>query len=87
MKPFSIILGMVWLALMIGCGSNVTQIAILRVLKEHKAAEAAFAQITILDKNWNAGPIFWQYTNRIDSIDLTGCPKDFQAAYKRHVLA
>lgn len=39
------------------------------------------------EKYWNASKVLAEWSEKMDAIDLNGCPQDFQAAYKKHVAA
>lgn len=65
-----------------------TRAAIGRVLKEDSALSASVLQnANWLDKNWDGSGLVLTLVARMDQIDLSGCPTDFQHAYKCHVAA
>lgn len=62
--------------------------AIRTVIDQDKAISQQISQrVGVLDTYWNGSSLVAEMSNRMDAIDLTGCPQDFQFAYKRHVAA
>jgi hypothetical protein len=65
-----------------------TKQSIRRVLAEDAAIPALVMQKAgVLDKYWDSSGLVADLVSRMDRIDISGCPTDFQLAYKRHVSA
>jgi hypothetical protein len=68
--------------------SNSSKSAIRSVLDEDQRIAAEIdAQFGISHRFWNGSDLLLERAQRMDDVDLSDCPKDFQAAYKRHVMA
>jgi hypothetical protein len=64
------------------------QAAIREVLgRDEACAQEAAQGAGFLDQYWDGSALVSGLASRMDAIDLSGCPQDFQAAYKKHVLA
>jgi hypothetical protein len=64
------------------------QRAIRQVLDQDKALGQQIAQrVGVMDQFWDGSALVAEFAGRMDSVDLGGCPQDFQMAYKRHVAA
>ncbi len=64
------------------------QRAIREVIAQDKALGQQLAQrVGFMDKYWDGSSLVAEFAGRMDSIELGGCPRDFQLAYKRHVAA
>jgi len=62
------------------------QIAIQNVGTEHnRVVDDAFSNMGLLDKYWNPGPTVEKVISGLASIDTSGCPQDFTAAYIEYV--
>jgi hypothetical protein len=44
-------------------------------------------KVGLLDRYWDGSALVAEHAGRLDAIDLGGCPRDFQGAYKRYVSA
>lgn len=64
------------------------QTAIRKVLGQDKTIGQQTAQkVGILDKYWDGSGLVYDSMWKMDAIDLSDCPQDFQVAYRRHVAA
>lgn len=68
--------------------SESTQFHIRRVFQQDKAiAYEMENKLGFIEKFWNASAVLAEWSAKMDAVDLTGCPQEFQAAYKKHVAA
>ena len=64
------------------------QAAIREVIRQDKAiGEEVGQKVGVVEQYWDSSPLVREIAARMDAIDLSGCPQDFQIAYKRHVFA
>ncbi|HEY2157994.1 MAG TPA: hypothetical protein VGH33_20365 [Isosphaeraceae bacterium] len=64
------------------------QAAIRGILDRDKAiGQEAARKVGILDRYWDGSGLVYEIAATMDALDLTGCPRDFQVAYKKHVSA
>lgn len=64
------------------------QAAIRGVLGRDRAISQEVAQNAgFMDQYWDGSGMISGLASRMDRIDLTGCPQDFQVAYKKHMSA
>ncbi len=64
------------------------QRAIRLVIDEDRALGHEIGQkVGIMDQYWDGSALVAELSDRMDAVDLGGCPQDFQLAYKRHVAA
>lgn len=69
-------------------GHGTEQEAIRRVICQNNVlVEEVVQKAGLMDKYWDGSGLVWELVERLDAIDLTGCPPDFQSAYKKHVAA
>ena len=67
---------------------GVRQRTIERVLAADKGLyERLAAEATLLDVAWDKSGITGRYYVGLQKIDLSGCPDDFQAAFREHIRA
>jgi len=67
---------------------NSTKNSIRNVLKEDAALpELVMSNAGPLDKYWDGSMLVMDIVGRMKKIDISGCPSDFQVAYKRHIAA
>ena len=79
-------------------GPSQADIERARLLAEQNAIRGVFEQdktlgqeigqkIGFLDKYWDGSVLVGELAGKMNRLDLSGCPQDFQLAYKRHATA
>lgn len=55
--------------------------------QDHAISVEAAKKLTFWDKYWDGSDYVRQICLRMDAIDVSLCPQDFQSAYKKHAAA